>query len=159
MALQQSKLASGLLELASGKNFPKDPLEAGKRWAHAYVEYAKVAMSPVGAPPTFAGGEQILAAALASVWASSRSAPTTAQGIAAALTAFWLTPPVVFGAGVVTSVVGTSALASALPGVWASNYPGTPEQATRKVAAAIHTFTITVITTTPGGPPVVGPIS
>lgn len=165
MSLTASKLANEIVKLAQDKSFPKNTVEAGKRWAHAYAVYAADAMSipPTAAPPaSLTAGEQTLAAALASVWASSRTSPTTAQGMAAALTAFWLAPPVVFGAGLVTAVPGTSALAAALQGVWSSNQRGklSAEACARKVAAAVHAFTTTVITTTPFSPsPIVGPIS
>lgn len=165
MPLQANKFERGILDLASGKSFPQNPVEAGKRWAHAYAVYAADAMSipPTAAPPnSLAVGEQVLASALAIVWTGSRTAPQTANGIASALTAFWLTPPVTFGLGLVTAVEGTPVLAQALPGIWASNQGGRkpPEVCVRTVAAAVHTFTLTVITTTPsGGGPVVGPIS
>jgi hypothetical protein len=163
MPRQASKLANALVDL--GKNYPASPEAAGKRWAHAYALYAADAMSipPTAAPPaSLAAGEQVLARALAAVWRSSRVAQQTAQGMASALTAFWFAPPVVFGAGVVSSVTGTSALASALPGIWASNQRGrqSAEFCAKKVAAAIHAFTSTVITTTPFSPsPIIGPIT
>jgi hypothetical protein len=165
VSLTASKLANEIIKLAQDKSFPKDTLEAGKRWAHAYALYAADAMSipPTAAPPaSLVPGEQTLAAALAAVWSSSRSSPTTAQGMATALTAFWLAPPVVFGAGVVTSVTGTSALQSALISIWTSNLSGrqSADFCAKKVAAAVHTFTLTVITTTPFSPsPIVGPIT
>jgi hypothetical protein len=163
--LKASKFEKGILDLANGKgkSYPNNPIEAGKRWAHAYAVYAADAMSipPTAAPPaSLAAGERVLATALAAVWTSSRTAQQTATGMANALTAFWLTPPVAFGAGLVTAVQGTSALAQALPGIWASNHHATNEQAVKKVAAAVHAFTLTVITTTPFSPsPIVGPIS
>lgn len=158
MARSASKLARGLADLA--KNYPGSPEEAGKRWAHAYAEYAADAQNNLAAPPTLAGAEALLAETLGKVWRGSRTAYTSAQGIAAALTVFWLTPPVVFGTGVVTAVGGTSALASSLPGIWASNQAGkqSSEFCANKVAAAVHAFTTTVITTTPPGP-VVAPIT
>jgi hypothetical protein len=62
---------------------------------------------------------------------------------------------------VVTSVVGISALAQALPAVWFVNQAGklSADAACRSVAAAIDAFTHTVIVTTPGSPPIVGPIT
>ncbi len=158
-----SKLANGIVDL--GKNYPGSPEEAGKRWAHAYALYAADAMSipPTAAPPnSLVAGEKVLAAALAATWRSSRTANQTANQMASALTAFWLAPPVTFGAGLVTAVPGTSALASALPGIWASNQGGrqSAEFCAKKVAAAIHAFTSTVITTTPFSPsPIIGPIT
>lgn len=165
MSLVASKLANEIVKLAQANSFPGNSFEAGKRWAHAYAVYAADALSipPTAAPPaSLATAERGLATALGSVWLSSRSASTTAQGMATALTAFWLAPPVVFGAGVVTSVTGTSALSSALIGIWASNLSGkqSAEFCAKKVAAAVHAFTLTVITTTPFSPsPVVGPIT
>ncbi len=163
MPRSASKLANSLVDL--GRNYPGSPEEAGKRWAHAYALYAADAMSipPTAAPPASLGAaERLLAQSLGKVWKTSRTAYTSAQGMAAALTAFWLAPPVVFGAGVVSAVGGTSALASALPGIWASNQRGkqSADFCAKKVAAAVHAFTTTVITTTPFSPsPIIGPIT
>jgi hypothetical protein len=165
VSLSSSKLSNELVKLAISGGFPRDPYEAGKRWAHAYALYAADAMSipPTAAPPaSLAAGEATLAALLGALWTSSRSAPQSANGMASGLTAFWLAPPVVFGAGLVTAVTGTSALASALQGIWASNQSGkqSADFCAKKVAAAIHAFTLTVITTTPsGGGPVIGAIT
>lgn len=164
MALDQSSFAQGIVDLA-GRSFPKDPLEAGTRWARAYAQYAQKALSfaPTPAPPILVAGEQLLAQSLAATWRTSLTAPQTAQQIAAALTTFWFVPPVEFGLGVVTLVGGTAALGSALVGIYTSNQAGelSPDQCAQKIAAAVHAFTITVITTTPvpAAPPAIGPIS
>lgn len=164
MPLIPSSFAQGILSLADGTSFPADPVEAGRRWANAYVVYASAALSfaPTPAPPIFVGGEQLLASTLASVWASSVDAFQTANQIASALTAFWFTPPVEFGLGVVTAVLGTSVLSSALPGIWTQNQLSVspPELCAQQIAAAVHAFTMTVITTTPvpAAPPAIGPI-
>ena len=167
MALKPSVLAQGILAIADGTSFPASYEEAGKRWAHAYAAYAKSAMSfGIPQPPnSLDAGEKVLAGIFASSFASSFLTQQTAQQMAAGLTAFWLTPPVTFGTGVVTAVGGTSALAQALPGIWASNMASRLPASTccQLIAAAIHTFTLTVITTTPNPatpPPVlVGPVS
>src|SRR5882672_3670618 len=78
MALIPSKLAQGILDLASGRNFPKDPYEAGRRFAHSYAQYAANALSfaPAPAPPnSLTAGEHVLAAALGAIWTTSRIAP------------------------------------------------------------------------------------
>ncbi len=163
MPRDASKLARAIVSL--GTQYPKDAYEAGKRWAHAYALYAADAMSipPTAAPPaSLAANERVLATALGALWQTSRTATQTAQGMATALTAFWLSPPVVFGAGVVTAVPGTATLSSALLGVWSSNLAGkqSADFCARKVAAAVHVFTSTVITTTPFSPsPIIGPIT
>lgn len=160
MSLSASKLANEIVKLNQDKSYPKDSYEAGRRWAKAYAAYAADGRASGGVPPApLTANESVLAAALGSLWASCRDPGTDAQGMASALTAFWLAPPVVFGSGAVTAVGGTSALQSALPGVWASNQGGkqSAESCAKKLAAVIDTFTHTVIVTLPG--PIVGPIS
>jgi len=160
VSLSASKLANEIVKLATDKQYPKDSYEAGKRWAHAYALYAADGRASGGIPPApLTANEQVLAAALGSLWATCRDMGTDAQGMASALTIFWLSPPVVFGSGAVSAVAGTSALQSALPGVWSSNQGGkqSAEVCARKLAAVIDTFTHTVTVTLPG--PIVGPIS
>lgn len=167
MALDPSVLAQGILHIADGKSFPKSYEEAGKRWAHAYATYAKSAQSFVlMAPPnSLDAGEKVMAGALAIAFAASFLDRQTATAMAAALTAFWLAPPVTFGTGLVTAVGGTQALAQALPSIWEGNMAARlPASACCKlIAAAIHAFTLTVVTTTPNPSPpppaFVGPVS
>jgi len=160
MPLTASKLANEIVKLATDKQYPKDSYEAGKRWAHAYALYAKDGRANGSIPPApLTTNEAALAAALGSLWATCKDSATNAQGMASALTIFWFSPPVVFGPGAVTAVGGTSALQSALLGIWASNLAGKQSEAVcaRKLAAAIDLFTHTVVVTLPG--PIVGPIS
>lgn len=161
MALSSSTLARALLAISDPANIPRTPEEAGQKWAQAYADYAAAAMSPVAAPPaSLAAGQAVLARALGATFRTSLAAPQTASQMAAAFTAFWLTPPVVFGAGLVTAVTGTTVLAAGLPGVWAANTASSApaEPAMQRVAGLLDVFTHTVIVTTPGAPPVVGPI-
>jgi hypothetical protein len=167
MALDQSKLVQGLLAICDGTSFPRSFEEAGKRWAHVYADYAQAAQSfVVQAPPnSLAAGERVLAGQLAIAFAASYIAPQTAYALAQGLTSFWLAPPVTFGTGLVTAVGGTQALAQALPGIWLANVQGRRDAQTccKLIAAAIHAFTLTVVTTTPNPSPpppaFVGPVS
>jgi hypothetical protein len=163
VALQSSTLKRGLLDLTH--SFPRTYEEAAKRWAEAYATYAKDAQSPLGgSPATLAAAQAALAAALAPVFATSRDPVTTSARIAAALTQFWLTPPVAFTGtppGLVTAVLGTAALAAALPPLGASmaRSHASADQAMGQLAAAFDAFTRTVIVLHPVVPaPVVGPI-
>lgn len=163
MALSPDKLGQLLLGLSS--SLSKTYLEAGRRWASAYSSYASDAVSPVGGSPVgLSVVEGILAGLLAMSFSTSHDPVTEAQQLATALTAFWLTPPVVFAGtppGAVTLVAGGPALQQALVSVWAVNLASRSpaDQAMRSVAQAIDGFTRTVVVTTPGGPPIVGPVT
>jgi len=180
MALNPAKLKQGLVDVnGSGKNFPKTPLEAAKRWARAYASYAADAMSLGGAAPVpLTPNEASLAAALTVVFSNPNSLPPqTAQVYAAAFTAFWFSPPVAFPLtpvgtplpppvlpGIVTVVGGSAALPGLLLAAWASNFAArAPDSvAMTKLASVLDTFTRTVIVThliSVPGPPIVGPIS
>jgi len=180
MALNLAKLKQGLLGInGHGKDFPKTPVVAAKRWARAYAAYAQDAISLGGAAPIpLAANEAALAAALVPVFANPRNLPPqTAQVYATAFTAFWFAPPVTFPLtpagtplpppilpGIVTLVGGTIALPSALMAAWASNFAtsASDEVAMAKMAQVLDAFTRTVIVThliSVPGPPIMGPIT
>lgn len=161
MALSSSGLSSGLQNIG----FPDTHAAAGQAWADKYADYAANALSPMGgAVGSLAAAKATLASALGAAFASQNPASVVAA-FANGLTAFWLTPPVVFAGappGAVTAVGGTAALGPALTSVFASNIAGklSKQACADAIAAVIHTFTLTVIVTHPVTPtPVVGPIS
>lgn len=147
MALDPTNLASGLIPIFGGTdNF----VTAGLAWASAYKSYAQVANAGVFLP-TFTGLEEgILATALAGAFAAGIAAPNlTPEAMEAAFIAFWLTPPVIFGAGVVTAAApGLAALIRAtFPiNILAVSAPA----AAAVIAVAIDTWTRTVAVTIPG---------
>ena len=163
MALQQGRLARLLQDLSDES--PQGFAEAGRRWSALYASYAADARSVLGgAPIGLSVAESLLTRTLAGVFATSSDPVTTAQNMAAALTAFWLLPPVAFSGatpGAVTAVGGTVFLAAALASAWGSNLASRAPapQAAASVAAALHAFTETVIVTHPTPTPTVGPIT
>lgn len=162
MSLSVSTLSDGIVAMLGPGNFPPDTTDAGQRWADAYATYAQDGWSPVGAPPTgLSAKKPALAAALTTAF-DARDANTTASAIDSALTAFWLSPPVVFPSsppGGVTAVGGTGSLEPALLAVFAANVAGSlsNQDCADAIADAIDTFTRTVIITIPTI--AVGPIS
>lgn len=159
MALLSATLSTQLQNIG----FPSTHAAAGQAWADAYEAYAAAAQSPLGAVGSLAAAKATLAAVLGPAFASQTPA-TVLSGIANGLTAFWLTPPVVFAGappGAVTVVGGTAALPAALSAVFANNIASKASKpaACDAIATALHTFTLTVIVTHPVVPtPVVGPI-
>lgn len=157
--LDPSKLAQGLKSALTNPS-PSDFVDAGRKWANAYADYASDAESLGGGGPVGLDiAQNLLAATLAATFAVSLDPVSTASQMASALTALWLAPPVVFGTGLVTAVGGTSILAAGLPAVFVANSVGqlTADQSYQALAGLIHAFTITVITTTPPAP-TIGPI-
>jgi len=157
--LSSSKLAQELFKVVDPKSRPQDAYAAGRVWASAYAVYAADAQASGIPPAPLEANERLLATALGAAFAGSRAAGQTANGIANALTVFWFSPPVVFGAGAVTAVGGTDALAQALQGTWAVNQASRADQvqAMRNVAVVVDAFTHTVLVTLPG--PVTVPLT
>lgn len=126
--------------------YPTNPYEAAKNIASVYASYAADATTLVGAaPPTFTEAEQqVLTAILAQ--ALSVPAPTPAvfaQALALGLTAFWLTPPVVFTGGVVTAAV-FAPLAGILTAALSTNVTDI-DQVNKVIGAIVHAHTISVV--------------
>jgi hypothetical protein len=172
MALVSATLEAALGNLMRGTPPVTSAVDAGQRWAAAYAVYAAGATSVSGdTAPSLAANEAALAALLGAAFANPSSPPTqTAQAIATAMTAFWLTPPVVLvGApvsAIVTAVAGTAALQAGLLAIWAALVaapdPNDPAgQAAAQHASVLDLFTKTVIVThvfPAPAPPVVAPI-
>ena len=150
--LNVNNLTSGLVAIASPGGFPATYDEAGQAWADTYVAYASGAETPhLAFMVDPSGGKDLLASTLSGVFAAG--APAGAA-IAAALTAYWLTPPQAFlgsRPGAVSAVPGTAALAAALEAVIAANITShaSAQDACEALADAIHAFTQTVTVTTP----------
>lgn len=126
--------------------------------ASAYRSYAAGATSCLGGAPnsgSLGTAETTLATALGSAFAGTDPA-TVATAVSAALTAFWLTPPIAFSGtppGVVTAVGGTAALTSGLPTMWAAQVAGSASASAAAQAHAdlVDTFTKTVLVLHSGG--------
>jgi len=159
--LDAGQLAREFMDLR--RPFPADAPTAAKRQAAAYARYAANALSPAGgSPTTIAAAQAVLEAALNPI--CLQHDPSAVQAMAAAYTAFWFTPPVVFSGatpGVVTAVAGGPALAAGLLAIGAANAlsGASEDQATKAIADVFDLFTRTVVVTHTGPPLVVGPIS
>ena len=113
MALVKTVLSDAFKALVDHP--PTTARAAADAYAAAYQLYASSALAGV-VPPTFTGTEQVKFANI--LFAVLNVLPGTPANAAAAyvagVTAFWLTPPVVFGAGVVTAFAGAPAMLAAL---------------------------------------------
>ncbi len=162
VSLVASTLSGKLQQIAT--SFPATYQAAGQAWANAYADYAGAAISPIGgAPLGISAAKATMAATLAAGFAA-QPAPV-APVIGAALLAFWMAPPMTFSGafpGVVTVVGGAAAVGPALAAAFASNIASKAAvgPSCDAIAAAIHTFTLTVVVTHATIPsPTVGPIS
>ncbi len=157
MALNKAGLKTDLQTLFTSPPFDPDHPEnlahdCAAAWASAYAAYAAGARScqSVG-PASLSTAQSVLASALEATFSTSTTPATTAAQMAAAFTAFWLTPPVAFVGGttpgVVTGVAGTAALQSGLPTMWAANVAGnlSASDAAQAHADILDIFTKTVL--------------
>ena len=130
-----------------------DVAQIARRLADAYENYARAAQAPTGAPVTLKGFEKrVFATALESVLRSHSSAPQAAQAIGNAMTAFWLTPPVQFGTGLVTAILPQAAIGKML-----STKVDSASGAAEAFAGSLDLLTKTVFVTSPTPAPS-GPI-
>jgi len=149
-----------LFSLAGGLTSNAD---AANAWANAYSRYAATATA-AGAtviPAGLAPAEQQLANKLTTYF-SSTAIPlnTLTTQIATAIGTFWLgdptgtppTTPQAFSVGLVTSTPGIGVLANALEAYWTAPYESDNNVNAATTAGYLHTFTLTVIVTTGGGP-------
>lgn len=148
MPLDPTTLTSGLLGVFAGSS---DMADAAASWASGYADYAAVATAN-GVIPAFTGLEEgVLAGALAAAFAGGVASlgTTTLSAMELAFQAFWMVPPVLFGAGVVT--LAPPGLSSLLAAVFATGVAAaTSAEVAANVAAAIHAWTLTVTVTFPG---------
>jgi len=159
MSLNSATLQVSLATLFSGAfvfpgevvgRWPVDKAECAYAWTKCYADYAATAQSCQGVnPSTLVSARATMQSAL--LLALDTIDPAScASAIAAAMTAFWLTPPIVFTgatAGLVSSVTGTAALQSTLILNWASNVAAhiSAQDAATQHASVFDTFTKTVI--------------
>lgn len=131
----------------------RDASTAARRHAIAYECYARSAMA--GAFPWAATGaeRERLVQSLLGAMIPAGSGPQMAGAWAQGLLAFWLAPPVVFGAGVVTAFPGQPALAAALTAAF-SNPNNTAATAAVSVSQALDAATRTILVTLP----ILGPV-
>ena len=161
MALVKSGLKSSIQSII---NSPGATAAAcASSWASAYASYAAGAISPGGGgPASLAGPQAALATALTSTFSGTTLAGF-ASSFSAAITAFWMAPPVVFAftapsttPGAVTAVAGSAAFISTVTGF--SN--GTDASAAAQAFAdALDTLTKTVTVLHPNAPPGVPPVA
>lgn len=147
MALSPGTLAAELTPVFGGTD---SFVSAGAEWARAYKKYAETAQAGL-ALPIFTGVEEaVLAASLAAAFAAGIAAPAaTPDFMEAAFIAFWMAPPVVFGAGVVT--VAPPGLAVLIRATFPVNLlAATASAASAVLAGAIDVWTRTVTVTLPG---------
>ena len=148
MALDPTSMINGFTSMFQNGALGIQPGAA--KMASIYASYAATGMFGASAP-VFTGLEQeLLATTLAAVFGLQVPNPT-AFGTAwqTGLLAFWLTPPIVVTgvqSGLVTSIVGTTALPAALAALFA--VPSNPAPvAASLLATALHVCTLTTIAT------------
>lgn len=152
MALNPQSLQSALQSL--GSNPPASTADAGQKWADAYFQYALAAQALDATPVALAA---TTSSPLAVQFTAAMTAQTFLQQLPLILTAFWLTPPVLFvgvNNGPASVVLGTPALATAIAAMTAINTTGaggsTP-LATLVTAIDAFTRTVTVTLVNPSG--------
>ena len=151
MPLLPNVLQKGLLEIS--RSHPKSASDAAAKMAKAYADYARGALA-AGVPATFTGTEEKrLRVALESAFAGGNGTPATgAQGWAAGLTSFWLSPPVIFGPGAVVSAIPPFSISvvGALSAIAAPSKAVEPPVA--QVAQGLDIATRSVMVFIPPGP-------
>lgn len=127
---------------------PASAAAACNQLAGYYATYALGALAGV-APPVFTGTEQTrFANLLKQVLNISPPVGTSAQaagGFVAAVTSFWMTPPVVFGGGVVTAFPGAPALQAALVQLFSTFNDADAAALGLATALDVATKTVTVV--------------
>lgn len=120
--------------------------QISSRIAQAYQAYAVAAQAPPGAPVILKGSEsRLFEQALTSLMQGRQPAPQAAQALGNAITAFWLAPPVMTGAGgVVTAVVPAAAVAKLM-----STNVKVSSQAAMSLAQSLDLMTKTVFVVNP----------
>lgn len=147
MALVKALLKANIKAMIVTK--PSNAAVAAIDWGLAYDGYALPAMA--GAfPGVFTGSEKTrFSTALTSLFASpSTGTPVlAATAFMNALTGYWLTPPVAFGAGVVSVITGLSAISSLFTTLFTD-----PDAAADHIATILDTATKTVTVAFTGPP-------
>lgn len=125
---------------------PANGSAAATQLSNIYQAYAASAVAGV-APPVFTGTEKVrFAAALQAVLSTpDHTAAEAAGAFVAAVTTFWLTPPVLFGAGAVTAFAGAPALLAALTAFFGAFNDTDAAAAGLATLLDVATKTITVV--------------
>lgn len=112
MPFDRAALEKGLFDMM--ENNPSNYREAAQRISRAYADFVKPATG-AGSKATFTGLE---VAAMTNLIASSLRAngalPAVVRGVVQGVQAFWLAPPVTFGAAVTTAWTGQALLTAGL---------------------------------------------
>lgn len=154
MALNVAGLEAALLPIFKNPPFSPNPFDGGRRIADAYADYAAGAVScSGGSPTTLAAARPLLELSLGAAFAVyPTTPPQTAQALAAAFTAFWLLPPVVFSGptpGAVSIAAGTAILQAAFLQIWATiPFIRPPSGDPAAVSAAQHAAALDLFTKT-----------
>lgn len=144
MALNSAQLKNQIQGVFDQKL--QDVSQIANKIARAYQSYAVAAQAPPGTPVILKGSEsRLFEAALIQLMQGRLPAPAAAQALGNAITAFWLLPPVLTGAGgVVTAVLPVAAIAKMI-GTNVSDSSG----AASSLAQSLDIMTKTVFVTNP----------
>lgn len=143
-------LTQGFLRVIN--NPPPSPTDTARIIANAYAEFVRPALG-VGAPGAFTGTEAArMATIMASGFSPNGNPAAASNAIVNSVTAFWLTPPVIFGPNPVVSFGGGPVLLTCLKTL--SNPQVKGPDAARKLANCFDKATRLVLVQPPVGPPV-----
>jgi hypothetical protein len=137
------------------ENPPKSPIDAANKMAKVYADYVASAIAIPATAAIFKGTEaRVMANAIAGGFSPNGAPPAASGGLIAGLTAFWLSPPVIFtpgpgtGPGVATAPTGTGVLQACLASSFTN--PKIPAgQAAALIANCLDAFTKLVSVTVP----------
>lgn len=140
MSLDSAALKKSLQDFLTSP--PKSLDDAAMAWTNAYASYAQNAMAADAAPAIT--NTAILQGAMLSAMQSNQFL----QQLPVALSAFWMTPPVIFSspafAGPVTATPGVGILGTTLSSIAGANLGGSSDPM-GPIADALDAFTKTVI--------------
>jgi hypothetical protein len=144
MALVPAVISDGFAGMV--ENNPGSAQDAASQFAAIYQAYALVAQA--GAfPPVYTGLEVLRYASIlyAEFKNLSGTPVTAATAFVAAMTSFWMAPPVLFGAGAVTAFPGAPVLQTTLESLFSG--PNDKQVVAEGLAEALDTATKTVTVT------------
>lgn len=146
MALVPSIIENGFKAMIETN--PSSAQDACDQLAGYYFAYAATALAGV-VPPTLLPAAQTLFSAnlfaLLGVDPPAGTAASAAGAFVTAVTSFWMTPPVVFGAGVVTAFPGAGALQAALVALFSAFNDENTAALGLATALDVATKTVTVV--------------
>jgi hypothetical protein len=145
MALVPTIIEEGFASMIATK--PATAADAATQLSDFYNTYALTGQAALS-PPTLTSTEKLrFAAALLAVYSApdSGTPALAAAGFVAAVTSFWMTPPVVFGPGLVTAFPGAPALQAALVALFSATNDADVAALGLATALDVATKTITVV--------------